>query len=253
MLLLSIPVLAKLYITLCTARKVQRCPIKHLAVIMDGNRRWAHHKKLMSSFGHRQGAETVKTLISFCLSRKIQVVSIYAFSLENYNRSPEEVDDIFNIVIDQAESTLPSLKEQGIKVRFLGAISRAPQRLQTAIKRIESETDKGANLLLNVLFFYGGRQEILHAVERIVEDVKQGTLTKAPTEEVFKSYLWTSTLPDPDLIIRTGGVQRLSNFLMYQTTYSELYFTDRLWPDLTVQDLEKAVQAYCKRTRNFGK
>lgn len=253
MVLLSIPVLAKLYITLRTAHMVQTCPIKHLAIIMDGNRRWARHRKLVNSLGHRQGAKTVKTLISFCLSRKIQVVSIYAFSLENYNRSPEEIEDIFNIVIDQAESTLLSLKEQGIRVRFIGALSTAPQRLQQAIKHIESQTEQGTNLLLNVLFCYGGRQEILHAIEQIVDDVKKGKLTQAPTEEVFKTYLWTNTLPDPDLIIRTGGVQRLSNFLTYQTTYSELYFTDRLWPDLTVKDLEKAVQAYCKRTRNFGK
>jgi undecaprenyl diphosphate synthase len=220
---------------------------------MDGNRRWAHQRKLMSSTGHKQGAETVKTLIKFCLSRKIEIVSVYAFSLENYNRSPEEVQALFSIIIDQAERALPEFVEQGICVRFIGNTKTAPIAVQEAIRKIEYKTNECSKLLLNILFCYGGRQEILQAIERIVDDVKQGRLTEEFTEDTFKKYLWTSSLPDPDLIIRTGGVKRLSNFLTYQTTYSELYFTDRLWPDLTIQDLEHAVEEYCLRNRNFGK
>ena len=203
--------------------------------------------------GHKQGAETVKTLIKFCLSRKIEIVSVYAFSLENYKRAPEEVQGIFSIIVDQTETTLPDLLEQGIKVRFIGDTKTAPQHVQTAIHRIESQTAHCSNLLLNVLFCYGGRQEILAAIGNIVKDVKEGKLEEAPTEEVFKKYLWTGNLPDPDLIIRTGGLKRLSNFLTYQTSYSELYFTDRLWPDLTMEDFNEAVQEYCLRTRNFGR
>ncbi len=251
--LLLIPVFIRIYAAMHTVHAVNSCPIKHLAIIMDGNRRWAKQRKLMSSVGHKQGAETVKTLVKFCLSRKIEIVSVYAFSLENYNRSPEEVQAIFDIIIDHTETSLPSFIEQGIRVRFIGATKTAPAHVQDSIARIESSTSHCSKLLLNVLFCYGGRQEILQAIEHIIDDVKQGKLTEAPTEEIFKTYLWTSALPDPDLIIRTGGVQRLSGFLTYQTTYSELYFTDRLWPDLTIQDLEHAVETYNLRSRNFGK
>lgn len=251
--LLLIPVVLKLYATIHKVHTIHTCPIKHLAIIMDGNRRWAQQRNLMAPMGHKQGAETVKTLIKFCLSRKIEIVSVYAFSLENYKRAPEEVQAIFNIIVDQAETSLPSFIEQGIRVRFVGDTKTAPQHVQEAIKRIEKETAHCTKLLLNVLFCYGGRQEILHAIKHIVKDVKEGKLTQSLTEEVFKKYLWTDSLPDPDLIIRTGGVKRLSNFLTYQTSYSELYFTDRLWPDLTIQDLEHAVEEYSLRNRNFGK
>jgi len=219
---------------------------------MDGNRRWAKQHKLLKSVGHRQGAETVKTLINYCLARHIEIVSIYAFSLENYTRSPEEIQSIFSIIVEQAESSVPQFKEQGVMVRFLGDIKRAPQHVQESIARIESETAQGSNLRLNVLFCYGGRQEIVSAVNRIVEDTKAGKISEPLTEDLFKTYLWTSDLPDPDLIIRTGGAKRLSNFLTYQTVYSELYFTDRLWPDLTAQDLDHALEEYYVRTRNFG-
>ncbi len=251
--LLLIPVALRLYAAISTVHTMHTTPIKHLAIIMDGNRRWAQQRKLMSSMGHKQGAETVKTLIKFCLTRKIEIVSVYAFSLENYNRAPEEIQAIFSIIVNQAETTLPDFVEQGIRVRFIGDTQTAPQEVRQAIHRIESQTSHCSRLLLNVLFCYGGRQEILQAIQHIVNDVKSGTLTEAPSEEIFKKYLWTSSLPDPDLIIRTGGVKRLSNFLTYQTSYSELYFTDRLWPDLTIQDLEQAVQEYSLRNRNFGK
>ncbi len=250
--LLCIPVIHKLYATISTAHHINNCSIKHLAIIMDGNRRWAQKRQMMSTMGHKQGAETVKTLIKFCLSKKIEIVSVYAFSLENYKRSPEEVQGIFNIIVDQAKTTLPELIEQGIRVRFIGDIQTAPKHVQKTIKRIEKESAHCSRLLLNVLFCYGGRQEILTAIQHIVDDVKSGKLTEAPTEEVFKKYLWTSDLPDPDLIIRTGGQKRLSNFLTYQTSYSELYFMDRLWPDLTIEDLDHAVEEYCLRNKNFG-
>lgn len=252
-ILLCIPVIHKLYATLNAVHTVNTTPIKHLAIIMDGNRRWAERQKLMRSMGHKQGAQTVRTLIKFCLARKIEIVSVYAFSLENFNRTPQEIKEIFELIIDQATSMLPELKEHGVAMRFIGNIKSAPQSVQDAITKLEKETAPGKKLLLNVLFCYGGRQEILSAIEHIIKDVKNGKLTQAPSEEVFKKYLWTSDLPDPDLIIRTGGLKRLSNFLTYQTSYSELYFTERLWPDLTVQDLDHALEEYYLRQRNFGK
>ncbi len=251
--LLCVPVIHRLYATISSVHCITNGSIKHLAIIMDGNRRWAQRRKLMSTLGHKKGADTVKTLIKFCLSRNIEIVSIYAFSLENFKRSPEEVAGIFSIIVDQAESTLPDLIKQRIKVRFIGETSQAPKKVQTAIKKIEKDTQQGDKLLLNVLLCYGGRQDILRAIKNIVKDVKEGKLEEAPSEEVFKQYLWTSDLPDPDLIIRTGGARRLSNFLTYKTTYSELYFTDRLWPELTYQDFDQALQEYCLRNRNFGR
>ena len=251
--LLCAPVIHRLYATISSAQLIINGSVKHLAIIMDGNRRWAHNRNLISTIGHKKGADTVKTLIKFCLRRNIEIVSVYAFSLENFKRSPEEVQGIFSIVVDQAESTLPDLIKQGIKVRFIGEVTCAPESVQDAIKRIEKETEQGDKLLLNVLLCYGGRQEILSAIKHIVQDVKEGKLDDAPSEEIFKQYLWTSDLPDPDLIIRTGGARRLSNFLTYQTSYSELYFTDRLWPELTDQDFDQALQEYCHRNRNYGK
>jgi len=250
--LLLIPLVLKLYAAIHTVHTIHTTPIKHLAIIMDGNRRWAQQRHLVGSIGHKQGAETVKTLIQFCLSHKIEIVSIYAFSLENFKRAPEEIQAIFNIIINQAEGSVQSFVEHGVRVKFVGDTLRAPPQVQDAIKQIESTTAHCSKLLLNILFCYGGRQEILQAIRHIVEDLKTGKLAEVPTEETFKNYLWTDTLPDPDLIIRTGGIKRLSNFLTYQTTYSELYFTDRLWPDLTTEDLEQAIQEYTLRTRNFG-
>lgn len=251
--LLCLPILHKVYTTWSAARMIQSCHIKHLAVIMDGNRRWAKKQHLESMMGHKEGAQTVKTLIKFCLTRGIKIVSVYAFSLENFKRDPEEVHGTFSIIVDQAEKALPELIKQGVQVRFIGDTQIAPENVRKTIVLLETETAQCDKLLLNVLLCYGGRQEILNAIGKIVDDVKQGKLIKTPTEEIFKSYLWTSNLPDPDLIIRTGGVKRLSNFLTYQTSYSELYFTDRLWPDLTMQDLDQALDEYCLRTRNFGK
>ncbi len=250
--LLCIPVIHRLYAVINTAQLIQSQPIKHLAIIMDGNRRWAEKRHLAKTAGHKHGTQTVKTLIKFCLKRKIEIVSVYTFSLENFNRSPEEIETIFNLIIDQTDKTLDELKKQGIKLRFVGDLSVAPTKIQKAIKRFEQQTANGTKLLLNVLFCYGGRQEILSAIKHIVQDVKDGKLEQAPTEELFRKYLWTGDIPDPDLIIRTGGLQRLSNFLTYQTTYSELYFTHRLWPEITSEDLGHAVEQYHMRQRNFG-
>lgn len=250
--LLCIPVIHKVYATISSAQQLHSCSIKHLAFIMDGNRRWARQRQQISTMGHKKGAETVKTVIKFCLKHRIEIVSVYAFSLENYKRSPEEVQGIFTIIVDQAEESLPELVDQGIKVRFIGDLKTAPAHVQDSIKRIEEKTQDCSNLLLNVLFCYGGRQEILSAIGNIVQDVKDGKLSEAPTEEIFKKYLWTSDLPDPDLIIRTGGVHRLSNFLTYQTSYSELIFTPLLWPELTSENLDDMLREYALRTRNFG-
>ncbi len=247
-LLLLIPVAFRVYSTLQSVHTLQTTPIKHLAVIMDGNRRWAQKRNLVSSAGHQKGAQTIKKLIRYCLERKIEMVSVYAFSLENFQRSPEEIDTLFTIMVEESEAVLPELQKAGVKIRFIGDKEAFPQKVKASIEKLETETKNNTNLQLNILFCYGGRQEILSAVKHIIQDVKAGKLNSIPDEEAFKEYLWTKhDIPDPDLIIRTGGVKRLSNFLTYQTTYSELYFTDRLWPDLSTKDLDNALEEYQQR------
>ena len=226
--------------------------VKHLAIIMDGNRRWAKERNLQTREGHQKGAEVLSWLIQYCLEHKIEMVSVYAFSLENFQRSPEELQALFTIMIEESEKALPDLIKHGVKVRFIGDRNLFPARIHPTVERVEAGTAPGNKLALNILFCYGGRQEILAAVKQIVHDVKTGKLKDAPNEEQFKEYLWTSTIPDPDLIIRTGGFKRLSNFVTYQSTYSELYFIDRFWPDLTAKDLDEALRDYGHRKRNFG-
>ncbi len=252
MMLLTIPVFHRIYTLWNPASLIGNTPIHHLAIIMDGNRRWAQKHNLIAHAGHRKGAETVKWLLRYCVKQGIQIVSIYAFSLENFQRSKEEVQNLFALLIESAEESLPDFLKYGIRVRFIGDRKVFPASVAKAIEKLEEATKGCTTLQLNIFFCYGGRQEILSAVQEIVKDVRAGKLTDITSEELFKKYLWSENLPDPDLIIRTGGVKRLSNFLTYQTSYSELYFTDRLWPELTEGDLDEALRDYARRKRNFG-
>lgn len=251
MMILTIPVFFRLY-SLWHPAALSSTPVNHLAIIMDGNRRWAQKHNLMAHAGHRKGADTVKWLLSYCIKQGIKIVSIYAFSLENFQRSKEEIQNLFSLLIEDAEKSLPDFLKYGIRVRFIGDRKAFPPHVATAIEKLETATKDCSKLQLNVFFCYGGRQEILSAVQAIVKDVREGKISDISSEKLFKEYLWSENLPDPDLIIRTGGVKRLSNFLTYQTSYSELYFTDRLWPDLTEQDLDEALRDYARRKRNFG-
>jgi tritrans,polycis-undecaprenyl-diphosphate synthase [geranylgeranyl-diphosphate specific] len=227
--------------------------IKHLALIMDGNRRWAKKQNLMPWLGHQQGTESVRMVIELCLERAIAIVSLYTFSLENFKRSPQEINYLFNIMVEQSNKVLPDLIKNGIKIRFIGDQQYFPKHLRQTINKLEHATKDLTQLHLNILFCYGGRQEIIAAVQRIAQDSKDGTLNPATiTPELFQNYLWNGAAPDPDLIIRTGGIKRLSNFSLYQAAYSELYFIDCLWPDVTKQDLAQALEDFKHRQRNFG-
>jgi undecaprenyl diphosphate synthase len=227
-------------------------PLKHLALIMDGNRRWARKHHLATSLGHKKGTDTIKRLIEFCLERTIEIVSVYTFSLENFNRSQEEINALFSLMIEEAQKILPDLKKQGVKVSFIGDKAYFPAHVISTIEHLEAQTKDLKKLHFNILFCYGGRQEIIAAMNTIIQDVQAGVLQKPLTDETFEKYLWSNTIPDPDLIIRTGGVKRLSNFLLYKAAYSELYFTDRLWPDLSKEDLDEALRDFAARKRNFG-
>ncbi len=229
--------------------------LKHLACIMDGNRRWAKKRGLVPWRGHREGLEALQRVIDFCLEKDIPYLSLYTFSLENLGRSEQEKNYLFGVLAQEFERTkLDNLINQGVHVRFIGDRNYFPKNVVNLCENMERKTTHCDALNLNLLFCYGARQEIIDSVQRIVHDSKEGRLSEESiSEELFSRYLWTSGIPDPDMIIRTGGLARLSNFLLYQSAYSELYFLDCLWPEITKEHLEKALENFNNRQRNFGK
>jgi len=227
--------------------------IKHIAFIMDGNRRWAKKRGMLKVFGHREGANTIKTVSNFCLEWKIPYLSLYTFSVENFKRSEQEKSYLFNLIVEEAEKALKSFKEDQVKICFVGDRSLFPKHVIPTLEKIENETKKFSNLQINFLFCYGARQEILHGVKDIAKQIKSGQLKEEDiTEEVFNKSLWMSDVPEPEIIVRTGGHQRLSNFLLYQAAYSEFCFLDCMWPELTNDHLKKIMQGYKNKQMNFG-
>jgi undecaprenyl diphosphate synthase len=227
--------------------------VQHLACIMDGNRRWAKRNGLKPWYGHREGVEAVRKVVQFCMQKKIKYLSLYTFSLENFKRSYEENSYLFSLMVQEAQKGVSEFRKHGIRLRFRGDRSLFPQELCPLLDTVEKETQDLDTLHVTFLFCYGGRQEIANATKNIALDLKDGKLTAdAITPELISSYLWTHDLPDPDLIIRTGGFSRLSNFLLYQAAYSEIYVFDCMWPDITTQHLQEAYDSFVQCTRNFG-
>lgn len=227
--------------------------MNHLACIMDGNRRWALRKGILPWYGHRKGVDTLTTVVDFCLEKSIKYLSLYAFSVENFSRPQQETRYLFQMLATEADSLLRDCVEKKVRLHFIGDRSLFPKELVPVCERLERKTASCDALQVNILFCYGGRQEITDAIKRIVHEVQEGSLDeRALTADLLEQYLWTAGTPAPDLIIRTGGAQRLSNFLTYQAAYSELYFLDCLWPDVTKSDLDKAVTYYNSCQRNFG-
>lgn len=227
--------------------------IQHIAFIMDGNRRWAKKQGLQAFFGHRKGAEALENVIDFCLTSKILYVSLYTFSIENFNRSAAEVNYLFDLLVSEARKKLAVFLNHGVRVRFVGDRTLFPASIISTVDLLEQETSACVNLNLNFLFCYGARQEIIGGIKKFYEQIKLGAvLLEDLDDESFKHYLWTGDIPEPELIIRTSGVKRLSNFLLYQAAYSEFYFLDCLWPDITQEHMRTAVQSYIDTQRNFG-
>ncbi len=229
--------------------------IQHLAIIMDGNRRWAKRHGLNSFNGHQKGAETIREVIQFCLEKKIKFLSLYAFSLENFNsRSLAERLFIFNdLLANQTEKNLSLFLEYDVRVQFVGDRSLLDGAVLKSVSTIEQKTEHCASLQINILFCYGARQEILAGVKKLVSKVQEGIIPAYKiTQKDFEQCLWLGGIPDPDLVIRTGGLKRLSNFLLYQTAYSEFYFLDCLWPEITTQHLQQALEYFNNVQRNFG-
>ena len=220
---------------------------------MDGNRRWARTHGYKPWIGHQYGAQTVKKVIEFCREKKIPTLSLYAFSTENLKRSALEQNFLFSLLVQEAKKNLDEFIAKGIKVTFVGDESLYPESVLDTIATIHEKTKHLKTLTINTLFCYGGQQEIVSGVKRVVQAVQNDQFSLDQlTEKTFSNFLWTKESPEPDLIIRTGGRQRLSNFLLYQAAYSELYFLDCLWPELEKTDLENALAYYMKVTRNYG-
>ena len=227
--------------------------IKHLALVMDGNRRWAQKQGFKPWAGHQAGAQVIQKVLQFCLQKQIPYVSLYTFSIENFKRSPEELAFLFDMMINEAKKQLPLFTAHHIRVRFIGQRELFPEQIRETITLIEEDTRPNSALQLNLLFCYGGRQDIIGGIKTLVHKIRNAELTLDQiSDETFSQCLWTSDMPEPDLIIRTGGVKRLSNFLLYQAAYAELCFLDCLWPEITETDLEQALAQFKSVQRNYG-
>ena len=226
----------------------------HIAIIMDGNRRWAKKRLLPTQLGHSQGADNLERVADACAELGVKYLTVYAFSTENWKRSAEEVDYLMKLLTKHINDFDKRIKNRDIRFRLVGDINRLNPELQDGIRRIEERTKDKKGLTLNIVINYGGRAEMTFVAKKIAEEVKEGNLNVEDiSEETLAKYLQTLDSPDPELIIRTGGEERLSGFLLWQSAYSELYFTEVLWPDFDEKELAKAVEEYKSRKRDFGK
>ncbi len=222
---------------------------RHVAIIMDGNGRWARRRGLPRLAGHRAGTENIRRIVEACVEEGIAVLTIYAFSTENWSRPAEEVRGLLGILSEVIDRETENLHRNGVQVRHIGRLEGLPEELQCKIRQSIERTRHNQRLVLNVALNYGGRAEIADAVRRIVE---AGVSAAEVTEELVAASLCTAGCPDPDLIIRTAGEMRLSNFLIWQAAYSEFYSTPTYWPDFGKEDLRRAIEAYGQRVRKFG-
>ena len=220
---------------------------QHIAIIMDGNGRWAKKRMMPRSMGHRHGMERMVGLMERAFEVGVKYITVYALSTENLKRPKEELDALFNLFRDNFKEALGKVCERGVRLRALGDVSLLPDDIVKVLRESEAETAKYEGRGVNIAVCYGARDEIVHAVNAAIENGEK------VTEESFAKLLYTKDLPDPDLIIRTGKEVRLSNFLLYQAAYAELYFSDKMFPEFSDKDLDKAMIAYSKRTRRFGK
>ncbi|MDZ8088608.1 MAG: isoprenyl transferase [Nostoc sp. DedQUE12b] len=227
---------------------------QHVAVIMDGNGRWAKRQGLPRIMGHKRGVDALKDLLRCCQDWGIQALTAYAFSTENWKRPQEEVDFLMTLFQRVLRQELREMVEENVQIKFVGNLQDLPRSLQQEISRSMEETKNNRGIRFSVATNYGGRQEILQACQAIAKQVQQGVLQPNEiNEQVFESHLYTAGITDPDLLIRTSGEMRLSNFLLWQMAYGEIYITDALWPDFNRGEFHRALCAYQQRERRFGK
>lgn len=230
----------------------ERIP-RHIAVIMDGNRRWARGRRLPTIEGHRRGVIALRDLVRGCHDLGIGIVTVYAFSTENWKREALEVSLLLELLVHFATSEEAELRRTGVRVHAIGRIHRLPEHQRRVLADLEAKTAANDKLRLNIAINYSARAEMTDAARSIAADVRAGKLDPDDVDEALvNARLYTSDLPDPDILIRTGGEQRLSNFLLWQLAYTEIWVTERFWPDFSREDLVQAVNAYQKRSRRFG-
>ena len=225
----------------------------HIAIIMDGNGRWAKSRSLPRIVGHKKGAEVLHEVMEGCKEANVHYLTIYAFSEENWKRPATEVGDLMELLRHYLNREITNLHKKGVRLRVIGDITKLATDIRNQIESAENLTRSNSAFNLTVALSYGARQEMLQAVQTLAKQIAAGEIRPDTLDEpLLSSMLYTSDLPDPDLLIRTGGEQRLSNFLLWQSAYTELYFTDTLWPDFTVSHLNDAISEYASRERRYG-
>ena len=225
---------------------------RHIAIILDGNGRWAKKRGLPRTAGHAAGAETFRKIAYYCRDIGVDYLTVYAFSTENWKRPEGEVKTIMRLLDKYLREAIDTMERDGMKMRIFGDVSELSPELQELAHRTDEIADHIDGFQANVCLNYGGRDEIVHAAKRWAADLAAGKVEGELTEEVFSRYLYSANVPDPDLLIRPGGEQRLSNFLLWQCAYAEFYFTDVLWPDFTPEELDKALAVFRSRDRRYG-
>ncbi len=228
--------------------------LQHLAVIMDGNGRWAQKRGLPRSMGHRKGAEVVKEITRAAAELGIRYLTLYAFSTENWKRSKDEVDTLMGLLREYLKSDLKEIQEKNVRIRFIGERDMLAGDIVEKMAQIEADTANNTDMTLCIALSYGSRQEIVSAVRKTAALVKSGDISINDIDvELFSDMLYTQNMPDPDLVIRTSGERRISNYLLWQIAYSEFYFSDILWPDFTKEALENIIKDFNQRERRYGK
>nr|WP_277995799.1 isoprenyl transferase [Moorella thermoacetica] len=230
----------------------ERLP-RHVAIIMDGNGRWARSRGLPRLAGHRAGVESLRDIVRACVDWGIGILTVYAFSTENWKRPHEEVEGLMNLLVEYLRRELAELRREGVQVRAIGRLESLPRQAREELERARKETAANKRLILNLALNYGGRSELVDACRRIATLVARGELDPGEIdEEVINNFLYTAGLPDPDLLIRPSGEMRVSNFLLWQLAYTEFWVTDIYWPDFRREDLRRALLDYQQRERRFG-
>jgi undecaprenyl diphosphate synthase len=226
---------------------------QHIAIIMDGNGRWAEKHAMGRIRGHKKGAQAVKATVTVCREIGIKYLTLFAFSTENWGRPAKEIDALMSLLEEYLAKESQSLQKQGIRLTTIGDIDKLYPSVKEKLSEVEAATAINNHMVLNLALSYGSRDEITHAVRTIVQECRVGRINSEDIDQaLFTRYLYTSKIPDPDLLIRTSGEYRLSNFLLWQLAYAELYFTNVLWPDFNKEEIFKAISSYQKRERRFG-
>lgn len=229
---------------------VKNTDLKHIAIIMDGNRRWAKEKHLPSAMGHQKGVDSLRSTMRLFDKFGIKYLTVYAFSTENWNRKKEEVEFLMGLLAKTLLNELDDMHKENVRIRFLGDLTKLSKNLVDIVKNAENKTKDNTGVNLNIAFNYGSRDEITNALKAIVQE---GINPEEITEDTISNHLYTKDIPDPDLLIRTGGEKRISNYLLWQLAYSEIYVTDAYWPEFDENELSKAIVEFEHRNRRFGK